>query len=74
MATKETTLAKLLAEPDNQALFNMDNVEEYKGYAIYDQNGATLATKLVNGGVQAYSLQSVGRLTRQALKAKIDTL
>lgn len=74
MLTKETTLAKLLSDPDNQALFGMDNVEEYKGYDIYEQDGATLATKLVNGGLQMFSLQSVGSLTRQALKAKIDSL
>lgn len=72
--TKEETLAKLLGDPDNQALFNMNNVEEYKGYDIYDQEGKTLATKLINGGVQCFSLNSVGNLTRQALRAKIDSL
>lgn len=72
MATKEVTLAQLLDDPENQALLGMDNVENYKGYDIYDQNGATLATKLVGGGVQVYSLQSVGNLTRQALRNKID--
>jgi hypothetical protein len=72
--TKETTLAALLGDPDNQALFAMDNVEEYKGYDIYDQDGKTLATKLINGGVQCFSLNSVGNLTRQALRSHIDTL
>jgi hypothetical protein len=73
--TKEETLAALLGDPDNQALFGMDNLEEYKGYDIYeDGNGNTLATKLINGGVQCFSLKSVGNLTRAALRAKIDTL
>jgi len=74
MTTKEMTLAKLLGDPDNTALFNMNNVEEYKGYDIYDQDGKTFATQLINGGVQAYHLDSVGNLSRQALKAHIDTL
>lgn len=74
MATKEQTLAALLGDPDNQALLNMDNVEEYKGYDIYDQDGKTLATKLVNGGVHCLRLDSTGNLSRQALKSHIDTL
>lgn len=72
--SKEVTLAQLLDDPENQALFGMDNVENYKGYDIYDQDGSTLATKLIDGGLQMYSLKSVGNLTRQALKAKIDSL
>lgn len=74
MATKEQTLVALLGDPDNQALFAMNNVEEYKGYDIYDQDGKTLATKLMNGGVQCFSLDSIGNLTRQALKSHIDSL
>jgi hypothetical protein len=75
MATKELTLARLLDDPDSQALFNMDNVEEYRGYDIYDLNGdTTMATKLVNGGVHALHVKGIGVEYRQAMKAKIDTL
>ena len=72
--SKEVTLADLFDDPENQALFNMHNMEKYKGYSIYEENDSTLATKLVNGGVQVYSLKSIGNLTRQALRSKIDTL
>lgn len=72
--SKEVTLAQLLDDPDNQALFGMDNLEHYNGYDIYEQDGSTLATKLVDGGLQMFSLKSVGALTRAAIKSKIDTL
>lgn len=72
--SKEVTIAQLLDDPENQAIFGMNNVERYKGFDIYEQDGHTLATKLVKSGVEVYSLKSVGSLTRQALKAKIDSL
>lgn len=77
MTTQEKqdfNLAKILGDPDNVDLFKMDNRETYKGYDIYEQDGTTLATVWIGGGVQCYSLQSVGNLTRQALKAKIDSV
>lgn len=70
--TKEETLARLLGDPDNQALFGIDNVEEYKGYDIYDQDGKTMATKLVNGGVHAFHVVGVGNAYRVAMRAEID--
>jgi len=72
--SKEVALAQLLDDPENQALFGMNNVEKYNGYDIYEQDGKTLATALINGGVQVFSLNSVGALTRAALKSKIDSL
>ena len=72
MTTKETTLAKLLADPENQALFNMDNVEEYKGYDIYDMGGLTQATKLIDGGIHLLHVKGLGSIYRQAMKLKID--
>ena len=68
------TLAKLLGDPDNCELFNMNNVEEYKGYDIYDQDGSTFATKLMNGGVHCLNLKGTRNIHRQALKNAIDEL
>lgn len=69
---KLQTLAELLGSPENQAMFEMDNVEKYKGYDVYEKDNQTIATKIINGGIQVYNLQGVSEIHRMAMKTKID--
>lgn len=72
MSTKEQTLAQLLDDPLSQALFGMHNVETYKGWDIYDQDGSTLASKLSSTGVNLLSVKGTSNTHRTAMRLEID--
>lgn len=60
------------SDPDLHDLLSTENNEEYKGWLIYDDQGKTQASKMIDGGIMHLEVAGTTNTHRTAIKMNID--